>query len=274
LLVLTACGGGSGAASTRKAQTATAGAVSDAATVTAFAKGQAATTPGAQGGTNTTGVAGTTGTTGTTGTPAASAGKSPFFTFATVGAGGAGGAGGGTTGRGATAGTGPATGTGANASPASRATAAGVRGSTYTDPQGRFSFTIPSGWTVQQSTNSNVDVEVAPPNLRGAFRLASDAMPADASLSDYASAVLDNIQTSFTNFQLIGNVGGQTAMIGGQVAVRYEFTGSQSGTDLHGVVYIVNKGDTVYGIFIAAATSDFDALNNQVKPLLDSFTFT
>src|SRR4051812_47601470 len=79
LLALTACGG-SGAASTRKAQTATAGAANDAATVTAFAKGQAATTPGAQGTARTTG--------SSAGTPAASAGKGPFFTFATVPAGG------------------------------------------------------------------------------------------------------------------------------------------------------------------------------------------
>jgi hypothetical protein len=247
LLVLTACGG-SGAASTRRAQTATAGAVSDSATVTAFALSRTTSTPGAQG------------STGTKGTPT-TAGKGPIFTFATFPPGG------GTSGRStASASARP------NASAASQATVAGVRGNTYTDPQGRFMFAIPSGWLVQQSSNANVDVEVTPPNLRGAFRLASDTMPANASLNDYAAAVLDNIRMSFTNFQLVqGNA--QQATIGGQPAVRYEFTGSQSGSNLHGVVYIVDNGGTVYGLFIAATPEDFDAMINQAKALLDSFKF-
>jgi hypothetical protein len=251
LLILTACGGGS-AASTRTAQTATTGAVSDAATVTAYAKSQAASgTPGGQS------------TGGTIGTPAAAAGGGRILGFATF-----------APSRGATttarSTTGPTV--RVSGSPAARSTAAGVKGNMYTDPQGRFSFTIPQGWLVQQPSSADVDVEAAPPTLRGAFRLASDTMPANASLNDYASAVLDNIQTSFTNFQLIGNSATRVT-IGGQTAVRYEFTGSQNGTNLHGVVYVVNKGDAVYGLFIAAAPEDYDAIANQVQGILDSFTF-
>jgi hypothetical protein len=251
LVLLSACGGGD-ASVTRKAQTATAGAASDAATVTAFAQSRATGTPGGQGS-----------SAGTAGTAAAGSRKGPIFTFSTIAAGGA------ATGRNAT----PGATARANATPASRATAAGVRGSTYTDPQGRFTFQIPSGWVVQQPSTGAADVEVAPQNLRGALRLASDTMPPDASLSDYASAVLDNIQTSFSNFQLVSGPTQQATTFGGQPAVRYEFTGTQSGTDLHGVVYVVNKDATVYGIFIAAATADFNALIAQVKPLIDSFTF-
>jgi hypothetical protein len=246
LLALTACGG-SGATSTQKAQTATAGAARDAATVTAFAQSRVTGTPGTPG---------TSAGTRSAGTPTTSAGKGPIFTFATFPAGG------GSSGPTARAG----------ASPSSRATAAGVRGSTYTDPQGRFTFAIPAGWLVQQQS-SDVDVAVAPQNLHGAFTLQSDTMPADASLDDYASAVLQDIQTTLTNFTLIQN-SAQQATIGGQPAVRFEFTGGgQSGNTLHGVVYVVNKGTRVYGLYVVATPEDFDAVNNQVRALLDSFTF-
>lgn len=262
LLALAACGGADTAA-TQRAQRATVGAVSDAATVTAFAKGQTSATPGGQGGT------------GIPGTPTTSTGKGPVFTFATIAVGG--GTTNGTSGTNGTNGTaGRSTAAGAttrpNASPSGRATVAGVRGNTYTDPQGRFTFAIPPGWLVQPSSSPDVDVEAAPPNLRGGFRLASDTMPADASLDDYGAAMLNTLQSSFTNFQLVPN-SNQKGMIGGQPALRYEFTGTQSGTDLHGVVYVVDNGGTAYALFIAAATTDFDAINNQVKALLDSFTF-
>lgn len=243
LLALTACGG-SGATSTQRAQTATAGAARDAATVTAFAQSRATGTPGASSGT------------GSAGAPTTSAGKGPIFTFATFPAG---------------IGTGPTT--RPNASPSARSTAAGVRASSYTDPKGRYTFAVPPGWLVQQSsTSSDVDVAVAPQNLQGAFTLQSDTMPANASLDDYAAAVLQDMQTTLSNFTLVPN-SAQTATIGGQPAIRYEFTGGQSGTNLHGVVYVVNKGGMVYGLFVVATPQDFDAVNNQVRALLDSFTF-
>lgn len=243
VLALAACG--SDTAATAKVQTATVGAANDNATVTAFAAARTSATPGGGGGTASSG--------GTT-----SGGRGGFL-FATLP---------------------PANTSGGGASSAPRTPGAGqstapagsVSGSTYTDGRGRFRFTIPQGWETQSAAQAGVDVQAAPTGpLDGLLQISSESTAA-LSLDDYAMRVQTSLKGTVTNFQVVPN-SAQNAMIGGEPARRFEFTGTLSGASVHSVVFVVRRGATTYGMILVATQADFDAVIAQAKIITDTFTF-
>jgi hypothetical protein len=254
-LLLVACGGNSGNDSANKTATARTSDANDAATVTAFAGGRTS------GGGTTTGA--------TPGTSAGAAGKSGGFKFATL-------APGGTTGSGqAAAGATPSTSrTTGSASAGNGGTPAGVSGNKYTDPQGRFTLTIPQGWQVQNTSGASVDFEATPNTLKGAFQIAAEDVGAGTTIDDYASGTMDSIKQSINNYQDVQG-GIQQTTVGGLPARRFDFTGQDSATNtnLRAAVIVVEKGTTAYGFLIAADPADFDAVFAQAKQFIDSFSF-
>jgi hypothetical protein len=261
VLLLVACGGSGGngnAAKTASARTADA---NDAATVTAFAGGRTS------GGSTSTGA--------TPGVGTRVAGNSGGFKFATLAPSGAAGSGQaaagtprGTVVSGATTAAGRTTG---SASAGSSGTPAGVSGNKYTDPQGRFTLTIPQGWRVQITNGANVDFEATPNALRGAFQIAAEDVGA-TTVDDYATSTMDSIKQSVTNYQDVQG-GIQQMTVGGLPARRFDFTGQDGTTNLRAAVIVVEKGTTAYGFLIAAAPEDFDAVFAQAKQFIDSFAF-
>lgn len=248
-LLLVACGGGGGSDANKTATARTADA-NDAATVTAFA-----------GGSQNTGNTGS-GTRTATGA-AANGGNGGFFRFATLPAGNA-------SGPSATA---VGTARGTTAAGTGRAgTPAGVAGNMYTDPQGRYSFTIPQGWRIQQPSDTTIDIQAAPPSsLQGILQIASDSIVTGTSLDDYVNSTMSDLKSGLPNYQTVPN-SVQNLTIGGLDARRFDFTGSQSGTNLKGAVFIVRKGQNAYVLLVAAIARDFDTVLAQARITVDSFT--
>jgi len=147
-----------------------------------------------------------------------------------------------------------------------------VSGNTYTDPQGRFTLTIPPGWRVQNTNNANVDFEAAPAALKGAFQIAAEDVGTGVTLDDYAVGTMDSIKSSITSFQP-GQGGIQETTINGQPARQFDFSGQDGTTMLRATVFVVKKGTTAYGFLIAAAPEDFDTVFAQAKQFIDSFAF-
>ncbi|MCA1725293.1 MAG: hypothetical protein LC748_13795 [Thermomicrobia bacterium] len=252
-LLLIACGGSSGVGSTDKTATAHANDANDAATVTAFAGGRSASA-------------------GSPATPNAAtsvAGGKGSFVFATFPSGPSSGAA--PTARSAAAGTPRGTVISAGSVPAG--TPAGLVGNRYTDPQGRFTLTVPQGWRVQQNVTTGIDFEAAPPTtLRGAFQIATEDVGTTTTLDNYATSTMDGIKQTVTNYQdVLGGI--QQTTIAGMPARRFDFTGQDGTTDLRAAVLVVVKGTTAYGFLIAAAPADFDAVFAQAKQFIDTFAF-
>lgn len=256
VLLLGACGGGGGNAD--KTATARTADANDAATVTAFAGGGRTPAAGTSGGT-------------TSGTGTRAAGNAGGFVFATLAPGGpAAGSPRGTAGAsGATPGASRATG---SAGAGRSGTPVGVSGNKYTDPQGRYTLTIPQGWRVQVTNGVDVDFEATPAALKGAFQIAAEDVGAGITLDDYAIGTMDSIKGSISSFQSLQG-GIQETTISGMPARRFDFSGQDGATMLRAAVFVVKKGTIAYGLLIAAAPEDFDAVFAQAKQFVDSFAF-
>ncbi len=269
VLLLVACGGNGGSGNADKTATARTTDANDAATVTAFAGSRASGAGTATGA--------TPGTASGAGTRVA--GKSGGFKFATLAPGGAasGGQAAAGTPRGTAANTGASGATTAagrttgSASVGTSGTPPGVSGNRYTDPQGRFTLTIPQGWRVQLTGGTTVDFEATPNALKGAFQIAAEDVGA-MTIDDYATGTMNGIKQTITNYQ-DAQSGIQQLTVGGQPARRFDFTGQDGTTNLRAAVIVVKQGTTAYGILIAADPADFDTVFAQAKQFIDTFAF-
>jgi hypothetical protein len=161
-------------------------------------------------------------------------------------------------------------------------TAVGAQGATYTDPQGRYTFTVPSGWQLAappQSANlppgtaiSSIFSAAAP--LNGNFNVVTVAVPAGASLDQIVTQSRDNVAKSLPGYEE-GPGGIQNLTLGGQPARRYDYflTPPQAGK-LHGAQLIALQGNTVFVLTFTAAENDFNTFFQQSGGILSSFTYT
>lgn len=162
-------------------------------------------------------------------------------------------------------------------------TTVGAQGTTYTDPQGRYSFTVPSGW--QQGSpppNTNLPagtaigaVYTAAPPLNGNFNIVTVAVPADAgvNLDQIVTQSRAGVAQSVPGYQE-GPGGIQNLTVGGQPARRYDyFLTPQGAGRLHGAQVISLQANTVYINTFTAAENDFDAFFQQGMTGLNSFKF-
>lgn len=160
--------------------------------------------------------------------------------------------------------------------------AVGAQGTTYTDPQGRYTFTVPGGWqpaTAPQSANLPPGTAVggvftAPAPLNGNFNVVTVTVPAGANLDQIVAQSRANVAQSVPGYQE-GPGGIQSLTLGGQPARRYDYLLTpQQGGKLHGAQVIGLQANTVFVLTFTAAENDFDTFFRQGAPALSSFTFT
>lgn len=155
-----------------------------------------------------------------------------------------------------------------------------AQGATFADPQGRFTFTVPTGWqqgSVPPNTNlpagtaiSAVFAAAAP--LNGNFNVVTVAVPTGVSLDQVVTQSRAGVAQSLPGYQE-GPGGIQNLTVGGQPARRYDYLLSppQAGT-LHGAQIITMLANTVYVITFTAAENDFAPFFQQGATALNSFT--
>jgi hypothetical protein len=162
------------------------------------------------------------------------------------------------------------------------ATAVGAQGTTYTDPQGHYTFTVPSGWQPTNPPPSSTlppgtaisGVFSAPAPLNGNFNVVTVIVPTGASLDQIVTQSRDNVSKSLPGYQE-GPGGIQNLTLGGQPARRYDYflTPPQAGK-LHGAQVIAVQANTVFVLTFTAAENDFDAFFQQGATALNSFKLT
>lgn len=155
-----------------------------------------------------------------------------------------------------------------------------AQGTTYADPQGRFTFTVPSGWQ-QQSLPPNTNLPAgtaigavfsAAAPLNGNFNVVTVAVPAGVSLDQVVTQSRAGVAQSLPGYQEVAG-GIQNLTVGGQPARRYDYLLSppQAGT-LHGAQVITMQANTIYVITFTAAENDFNTFFQQGATALNSLT--
>ncbi|HEY7907940.1 MAG TPA: DcrB-related protein [Thermomicrobiales bacterium] len=160
-------------------------------------------------------------------------------------------------------------------------TAVGAQGTTYTDPNGRYSFTVPSGWQPSPAPQTGSvppgtaigGVFTAPAPLNGNFNVVTVTVPSGVPLDQIVTQSRDNVAKSLPGYQE-GPGGIQNLTLAGQPARRYDyFLTPPQGSRLHGAQVIALQGNAVFVLTFTAAENDFNTFFQQGAPALSSFTF-
>lgn len=153
---------------------------------------------------------------------------------------------------------------------------------TYTDPQGRFSFTIPDSWqqgsppqgtTLPPGTMLGGVFNASPP-LNANFNVVTVSVPSGVDIGQIAMQSRAGLAPSIPGYQE-GPGGIQNLTVAGQPARRYDyfFTIEQAGR-LHGAQVLTMQANTVYVLTFTAAENDFNTFFQQGGTALNSFAFT
>jgi hypothetical protein len=145
----------------------------------------------------------------------------------------------------------------------------------YTDPQNRFSLTVPDGWQVApRPANAPPAILVvlnAPAPLNGTVNVVATSVPAGATLDDAVAGISASTSNALPGFQPSGGV--QKLTLGGQPAARYDYSFMLSGTRARGAQVISLVGNVGYILTFTAAEGDFDTVLQQGALILTSWSF-
>ena len=156
-----------------------------------------------------------------------------------------------------------------------------AQGTTYTDPQGRYSFTAPSGWqpgSAPPGTNLPAGTAIsgifaAPAPLNGNVNIVTVVVPAGANLDQIVTQSRAGVAQSIPGYQEAPG-GIQNLTLGGQPARRYDYFLTPPGSGkLHGAQIITLQGNAVFVLTFTAAENDFNTFMQQGATILSSFKF-
>ncbi len=148
----------------------------------------------------------------------------------------------------------------------------------YTDPQGRFSFTLPDGFAQQMvgPQAGNVAVFTAQTMQGAGFYISSQDDPTNAksNLEDLTALTLQALATRYPDIQLWSN-GVVPAQVGGLEGRQYVYRAKSPTTNamFRGAIIVTLKGSTAYTFAFAAGDGDFDRMADQATPVLATFAF-
>jgi hypothetical protein len=151
-------------------------------------------------------------------------------------------------------------------------TIASRTGTRYTDPQGRFSFTIPSDWRPSQAQDAQVAIQFVSDVPRGNLNVAAQGIGNMVTLDDFAAAAVADIQRAYPMYRFASQRIEATTLAG-EPARRYDFQGVQNDTSIQFTQLIAVKDGTAYVVTLSAAASDSRVFAGQAQIVLDSFAF-
>lgn len=149
-------------------------------------------------------------------------------------------------------------------------TPAFVAAASYTDPQGRFSFTVPDRYSTSPPTLQQVRPQFYSPTYNPAtFTVETASAPTGTTLDALAQQSLAKYQGS-----TMKSSGILSTTIGGREARWFEFVLTIGAFQWQTRSYAVVNGDTVVYLDFSALPKDFDAFMNEAVVAIQTFTFT
>ncbi len=150
--------------------------------------------------------------------------------------------------------------------------AVGAAPTTYTDPQGRFSFTAPDGFRRGSPQTAFVSYEST--SLTGvSFNVVIvPGEPSDATLTNIVVQSIPGLRRSFSGYQQ-GPATYTATTLAEQPAVLIESFISVEGTPAHVLQYALIYGSNFYVLTFGATTANYNTALAQTRIVRDSFTF-
>lgn len=148
---------------------------------------------------------------------------------------------------------------------------------TYTDPGGAFSFAVPDGYAVIPNGPIPALVTIGPTEIADAtFSVDAEAIPNNGDtpatlnslVADLEAVLASNYGTMTPGVEPV-----QILTLGGEEARRVDFVQTENGTRYHGVVVFTFHNALIWSIIVLAEPKDYDAVIQQTKIAIDSFTF-
>jgi hypothetical protein len=144
----------------------------------------------------------------------------------------------------------------------------------YTDPQGRFSFTVPDGYQqtpIPPQQQGPVVARFASMTIDGLMIVQIQGMEPNATL-DLKTAAGQNTASKFPGSQLLTSVPLETT-VAGQAARQYEWLVPQNGTQYHVLSVNTVRDGQFYTINIQIAAQNYAANIDQAKTFVNTFAF-
>ena len=148
---------------------------------------------------------------------------------------------------------------------------------TYTDPQGRFSITVPDGYQRSSILGPNIPTFSSPAFTGANFNVIVTTVPTGTTLVPLIptraqfEALFRAVLSDQATFDFLpGGFGAAT--VGGHPAIQDDYIVTTNGLRLHGRQYAILDGTTEYAVTFTARETDFDAFVKESRVVLDSFT--
>lgn len=130
-------------------------------------------------------------------------------------------------------------------------------GQTYRDPQGRFSFTIPSNWVQAQAASAEVAFQSPAPRgtIPAAINVILEPLPGGSvTLDEYDQAGTINLRQQFPDY---AQVSLERVTVDGRPAYKRVFTATVAGTRMQlQQIYLIDR-DTAYLVTCGATQETF-----------------
>jgi hypothetical protein len=142
----------------------------------------------------------------------------------------------------------------------------------YTDPQGRFSFTVPDGYHQIPNATPAIVVEFAPPIVSGAISMTIQGMEPDATL-EQKTEVTQKAAGKFPDYTPLTALPVPTT-VAGQMARQFEFLDTENGgRRYHSFAVTTVRGTDFYTLSIEIEEKDFATNVEQAKVFINTFAF-
>lgn len=144
---------------------------------------------------------------------------------------------------------------------------------TYTDPQGQFSFYVPDGFAAQNPVPVESLAAFALPAFADAFFAVDVASGTRSSGRVDLDMLIAELLANPGDRTVLGPDGVQSFTLDGAPARRIDFIETNGGVRYRGTIIIALRGDTFLGLLFQARECDFDALTRQTSAVVGSFRF-
>lgn len=149
-------------------------------------------------------------------------------------------------------------------------TATAVSAATYTDPKGRFTVAIPSGWEADNDPDPFTILYVAPNGRHLGFGVIATDEAVPGKSGDLVQNIVDLLGDAFdgpSDYTI------QAVTLGGQPATRAERRGHINGEDLRVIITASVVGGTTYVLLFLAAEAEYPAAGQAEQAIYDSFRY-
>lgn len=144
---------------------------------------------------------------------------------------------------------------------------------TFTDVMGRFSFAIPDGWILPDSSAVEASaVDLCSTFPYGTSTLTAEDIAGDVTLDEYASTAAMRLAGSLEKARLVPD-GIQPYILADGPARIFVFQGQQQGQAIHVLQVIALRESTAYTLSFVSRPDEQEGYFTQEQIVLDSFTF-